>query len=137
MIDNTIYIRVNAPKEHQRIIGKLMMRLGILYYIDKKIPYEPLPETMIDESKTSPTPDILLFDNSAKLNKVIIEVTGNTGVKKDYEKVKQLMKDYEVPEGYVYNYDRDEWLSYRLKEGEVRQHPSFSPLLNLDLSELV
>lgn len=44
MIENTVYMGVNAPKIHQRIIGQLMMRLGMLYYIEKKIPYEPLPE---------------------------------------------------------------------------------------------
>lgn len=38
MTENTIYMVVNAPKIHQRIISQLMMRLGILYYIEKKIP---------------------------------------------------------------------------------------------------
>lgn len=39
MIENTVYMGVNAPKVHQRIIGQLMMRLGMLHYIEKKIPY--------------------------------------------------------------------------------------------------
>ena len=45
---------------------------------------------MIDESQTSPTPDILLFDNHKKQNQVIIEVSGNTGARRDFEKIKQI-----------------------------------------------
>lgn len=137
MTENTIYMGVNAPKIHQRIIGQLMMRLGILYYIEHKIPYEPLPETMIDESQTSPTPDVLLFDNQEKQNKVIIEVSGNTGARRDFEKVKQLVEEYGVPEGFVYNYDRKTWLKYRLGQGEDLKNPSFSEMLNCDLNALL
>lgn len=137
MTENTIYMGVNAPKIHQRIIGQLMMRLGILYYIEKKIPYEPLPETMIDESQTSPTPDILLFDNQKKLNQVIIEVSGNTGARRDFEKVKQLVQEYGVPEGFVYNYDTGKWRKYGLLEGEDMEKPSYCGAIGLDLDGLV
>ncbi|MCC6459852.1 MAG: hypothetical protein IT260_05260 [Saprospiraceae bacterium] len=137
MTENTIYMGVNAPKIHQRIIGKLMMRLGILYHIEKQIPYEPFPETMIDEGQTSPTPDILLFDNVRKQNQVIIEVSGNTGARRDFEKVKQLVQEYTVPEGFVYNYDTGAWLKYRLHQGEDSETPSFSDLIGLDLADLL
>lgn len=137
MIDNTVYMGVNAPKIHQRIIGQLMMRLGILYYIEHKIPFEPLPETMIDESQTSPTPDILLFDNANKQNRVIIEISGNTGARRDFEKVKGLAEEYGVPEGFVYNYDTKQWRKYRLGTGEDRERPTYSDLLGYDLAELV
>ena len=136
MTENTIYIGVNAPKIHQRIIGQLLMRLGILYYIEKKIPYEPLPETMIDESQTSPTPDILLFDNQKKINQVIIEVSGNTGARRDFEKVKQLVQEYGVPEGFVYNYDTGGWRKYILATGEETQAPSYCEAIGLDLDRL-
>ena len=53
------------------------MLLGILFYNQKKIPYEPFLETMIDENKTSPTPDILLFDNKLKQNKTITDDLDN------------------------------------------------------------
>lgn len=128
---------VNAPKIHQRIIGQLMMRLGMLYYLDKKIPYEPLPETMIDESQTSPTPDILLFDNEQKQNRVIIEVSGNTGFRRDFEKVKQLVEEYGVPEGFVYNYDTGQWRKYRLGIGEDEERPSVSDTMNCDFDRLL
>jgi Uma2 family endonuclease len=137
MTENTIIIGINAPKIHQRIIGQLMMRLGMLYYIDKKIPFEPLPETMIDESQTSPTPDILLFDNDLKTNQVIIEISGNTGAKRDFEKVKQLMQEYSVPEGFVYNYDSKQWRKYSLENGEDQQRPSFSNAIDLDFETLL
>lgn len=137
MTENTIYMGVNAPKIHQRIIGQLMMRLGMLYYLDKKIPYEPLPETMIDESQTSPTPDILLFDNEQKQNRIIIEVSGNTGFRRDFEKVKQLVEEYGVPEGFVYNYDTGQWRKYRLGIGEDEEQPSFSDTMNCDFDQLL
>ncbi len=137
MFDNAIYMGVNAPKAHQRIIGKLMMKLGILFYEKNQIPFEPFPETMIDENKTSPTPDILLFDNSTKQNKVIIEVTGTTGVPKDFEKIKQLVDDYQVPEGFVYNYETGAWRKYSLVSGEDKTAPSYSSLLGYDLGKLV
>lgn len=137
MTENTIYMVVNAPKIHQRIIGQLMMRLGILYYIEKKIPYEPFPETMIDESQTSPTPDILLFDNEQKQNRGIIEVSGNTGAKRDFEKVKQLVQEYGVQEGFVYNYDAKVWMKYTLASGEDKERPSYSDEVGLDLRGLL
>jgi Uma2 family endonuclease len=137
MTENTIYMGVNAPKIHQRIIGSLMMRLGILYHIEKKILYEPFPETMIDESQTSPTPDILLFDNVRRENKVIIEISGNTGYRRDFQKVKELVTEYGVPEGFVYNYDTQKWLKYTLADGEDLQNPSFSHILQQDLDALL
>ncbi len=137
MTENTIIMGVNAPKIHQRIIGQLMMRLGMLYYIDKTISFEPLPETMIDESQTSPTPDILLFDNERKLNQVIIEISGNTGARRDFEKIKQLMIEYNVPEGFVYNYDSKQWRKYSLENGEDQQNPSFSQSIGLDFNTLL
>ncbi len=137
MSDNTIYVAVNAPKAHQRIIGKLMMRLGNLFYDEKRIPYEPFPETMIDEDQTSPTPDVLLFDNENNQNKIIIEVCGNTGFKRDFEKVKELVKIYGVPEGFVYNYQAKTWHKYVLGKGEDSKIPSYSHLLKFDLKELL
>jgi Uma2 family endonuclease len=137
MTENTIYMGVNAPKIHQRIIGQLMMKLGILYYEKGQIPFEPFPETMIDESQTSPTPDILLFDNEKKQNQLIIEVSGNTGARRDFEKVKQLVEEYGVPEGFVYNYDAKTWRKYRLGLGEDVQNSDFSDLISVNLNNLL
>lgn len=137
MLDNGVILSANAPKPHQRIIGKLMMQLGILHYINKTLPYEPLPETMIDESRTSPTPDILLFDSERKQNMAIIEVSGNTGAKRDFEKVKELVDEYEILEGFVYNYDLGTWRKYRLGIGEDLEQPSYSEVVLKDLNSLL
>ena len=137
MFDNTIYMGVNAPKAHQRVIGKLMMRLGNLFYDEKRIPFEPFPETMIDEDQTSPTPDVLLFDNESNQNKIIIEVSGNTGFRRDFEKVKELVQTYGVPEGFVYNYQAKTWHKYVLGKGVDTTSPSYSDLLKFDLMELL
>lgn len=137
MIDSTVYMEVNAPKAHQRIIGLLITGLGNLYYREEKISYEPFVETMIDEGKTSPTPDVLLYDHANKRNVVIIEISTNTGAKKDYEKVIELVNDYEVSEGFVYNYDENSWLKYQFGVGEISQNPSFCEAIGCDLKEFL
>ncbi len=137
MIDNTVYMGVNAPKAHQRIIGLLMTSLGNLYYREEKISYEPFVETMIDEGKTSPTPDVLLYDHANKRNVVIIEISTNTGAKKDFEKVIELVNDYEVSEGFVYNYDKNTWLKYQLGVGEISENASFCEAIGYDLKDFL
>lgn len=92
---------------------------------------------MIDESQTSPTPDILLFDNKNKLNRVIIEISGNTGARRDFEKIKNLMIDYNVSEGFVYNYDTEQWRKYLLDKGEDSLMPSFCEAIGYDLNTLI
>ena len=119
------------------MIGKLMTALGVLYYREKKIPYEPFPETMIDEGQTSPTPDILLFDHNTKQNVVIIEVSGTSGVKKDFEKVKALANDYSVREAFVYDYGFQTWRKYQPDAGEITDRPSFCEAIGMDLAELL
>jgi len=59
MQDNLIIMVINAPKEHQAIITKLIHGLAEMYLKDRT-PLFPYPETMIDEGQTSPAPDILL-----------------------------------------------------------------------------
>jgi Uma2 family endonuclease len=136
MLDNTLIMGVNAPKEHQRVITKLTAELYFLY---KKgaIPYEPLPETMIDESKTSPTPDVLLFDNATEKNIVIVEVTIPASEKDDFNKIRELLERYEVPEGFTYNYRTGKWRRCVLGVGEITDNPSFCTAIQLDLNDLL
>jgi len=134
MKDNVIIMDVKASKPHQRIIGKLMTALGYLFYREGSLAYEPFSETMIDEGQTSPTPDILLFDNQTGLNKVIIEVSTSAGAKRDFEKLVDLMRDYGIDEGFVYNYSAGIWRKYRLDKGEVFDNPSFCDTIGLDLN---
>jgi hypothetical protein len=62
---------------------------------------------MIDEGQTSPAPDILLYDHKQEKTLALIEVTHWTGVKKDISKVLNLLRDYDVQEGFVYDYKKN------------------------------
>jgi len=134
MLDHPVIVVVNAPKEHQRVIGKLMTALGQLFYNEQAIPFEPFSETMIDEGKTSPIPDILLFDNHTGSNKVIIEVATNTGARRDFDKLIELIREYRIPEGFVYNYHDKSWRKYTLSNGEVTTNPSFCDAIGYDMN---
>jgi hypothetical protein len=127
---------INAPMEHQRIISKLNVGLGKLFYYDKTIALEPLPETMIDEGRTSPTPDLLLYDNEADRIRIIIEICHTRGLKRDLQKVYTLIENdlYDIVEGFVYNYKTAEWFRYRKGDGGLAESSSFSEVLQLDLN---
>lgn len=125
-----------APIDHQRVISLLTMGLGVLYYREKRIRLEPLPETMLDEAKVSQVPDVLLRDNETDETPVIIEVCKTTGLKSDVQKVIQLIDDdlYGIREGFVYNYKTSEWLRYRFGDGGLTTSTSFSDILGFDLN---
>lgn len=130
---------VDAPIEHQRVISRLNVGLGILYYKDRTLAYEPLPETMIDEGQTSPTPDLVLYNPATELMPIIIEVCHTRGQKNDLKKVIRLIEDddYGILEGFVYNYRTNEWLRYCKGDGGVATGTSFSELLSLDLAQFL
>ncbi len=108
MNDNVVFMGINAPRIHQAIIAKLIYGLTDLY-IKEQTGLFPYPETMIDESQTSPAPDVMLVDPKTDLTRVIIEITHTQGVRKDIIKLQQLMSDYGVPEGFVYDYKLNVW----------------------------
>ena len=136
MQDNLILMGINAPRQHQAIITKLIYGLTELY-VQGKSKLFPYPETMIDESQTSPVPDVMLVDTTTDLTKVIIEITHTQGVKKDLQKLIALMKDYEVEEGFVYDYKLKIWHKYHLSEGKVEKENSLSTVLQIDLNLLL
>lgn len=125
-----------APADHQRIISKLTTHLGILYYVEKRISLEPLPETMLDEGKASLVPDLSLCDNEADQTPIIIEVCHAKGQKDDIQKVIQLIDNdrYGIREGFIYNYKTRQWYRYRFGDGGLTTESSFSDILNLDLN---
>lgn len=135
LLDNVIV----APKEHQRVISKLNTGLGILFYKEKSIELEPLPETMIDEGQTSPVPDIQLYDNEQFKTPIIIEIAHPNGVKNDFKKVMRSIEafEYGVQDGFVYNYITNEWWKYQKGKGRILENPSFSEILKLDLGVLL
>jgi len=128
-----------APIEHQRIISKLNVGLGILYYREKTIRLEPLPETMLDDAKASPVPDLSLVDNDSNETPIIIEVCKTTGLKGDLRKVIQLIDDdlYGIREGFIYDYRAEKWLRYRFGDGGLTTESSFSEILQLDLNSFL
>lgn len=129
----------NAPKLHQRAITKLVVELGTLYYHTKEIVLEPLVETMLDEGKSSPTPDILLYDNEQDKSPVIIEVCHSAGQANDLKKIIWLIdeQDYGILEGFIYNYKTRQWLRYGKGDGGIAQPSSWSAVLKLDLADLL
>jgi Uma2 family endonuclease len=132
MQHNLIIIGINAPKEHQAVITRLIHGLADLYLKDKTRLF-PYPETMINESQTSPAPDILLYDHEQEKTMMIVEVTHSTGAKKDAKKVQELMSEYDVPEGFVYDYKKRIWQRFELGS-LVASTTSNSAILKVDLS---
>ncbi|MFQ3598341.1 MAG: hypothetical protein SNJ55_01865 [Chloroherpetonaceae bacterium] len=130
---------INAPIEHQRVIAKLIARLGTMYYDLKTIALEPLPKTMLDETKTSPVPDVMLCDHERETVPVIIEVTRTRTVHADMKKITTLIMtgDFGIDEGFVYDYKKNEWHKYKKGIGVVAENPSFFETLHLDLATLV
>ncbi|MCA4893493.1 MAG: hypothetical protein ING84_00640 [Cytophagales bacterium] len=135
MQDNLIIMGINAPKEHQAIITQLIHGLADLYLKDKTQLF-PYPETMIDEGQTSPAPDILLYDHKQDKTLTLIEVTHSAGVKKDSAKVLALLRDYDVQEGFVYDYKKKSWYQIDKVTGEATES-SFSKVLHLELNSLL
>jgi hypothetical protein len=123
---------VNSPLDHQRTISKLTMALGVLFYRQKSILFEPLPETPLSEGVGHAVPDVLLFDNETEETRIIIEVSQSRGFKNDALKIVQLIEnhDYGIVEGFVYNYRTGDWLRYRKGEGGLTTASSFSDRLN-------
>ena len=136
MNDNLIFIKKNAPRLHQAIITKLIYGLTDLYK-NRKTKFFAYPETMIDESETSPVPDVMLIDPDTGLSHVIIEITHTQGVKKDIKKLQELMQNYGVGEGFVYNYKQKQWYKCRLDLEGVAENISFCDTINYDLDELL
>lgn len=138
-LEEALLMGTNAPKSHQRIIARLTAELYYLYNKQKTIFLEPLPETMLDESQTSPTPDIILYDNERYKTPAIIEITHTDGVAKDLRKIQNLIeeRDYGIVEGFVYDYRSREWHKYKLGKGIITEKPSFCEAINLDLATLL
>jgi len=137
MLDNPIqFMGVNAPREHQRVITKLVAGLYWLYN-QGNIILEPLAEAMINEGESSPTPDVILLDNILDEIKVIIEISSTTGFKKDFNKIIELIDEYEVEEGFVYDYKKENWRKYKLGVGEIVGNSSFCDAIGYDLNDFV
>ena len=137
-LEEALLMGTNAPKPHQRVIAALTAQLWLLHR-DGIIRLEPLPETMLNEGQTSPTPDLILHDNVLYETPVIIEVNHAAGIKSDIIKVRKLIDEgyYGIQEGFVYDYKRNQWHKYELGKGIITDKPSFCEAINLDLATLL
>lgn len=136
MNDNLIIMGVNAPRIHKAIIAKLIYGLTDLY-VKTHTQLFPYPETMVDESQTSPAPDVMLVDTKSDLTRAIIEITHTQGVKKDAQKLQELMQVYDIPEGFVYDYKLGIWYKFTLVQGEQKDSPSWCDAAGVDLAKLL
>ena len=132
-LNNIIYMGVNAPRIHQEIIAKLVYGVTFFFKNGDTMLF-PYPETMIDESETSPVPDVMLVNRENDLAEVIIEITHTQGFKKDVQKVRELMEEYSVPEGFVYDYKLKIWQSVSPKNNASQ---SYCEALGYDLNNFL
>jgi Uma2 family endonuclease len=137
-LEEALIMGTNAPKPHQRVIAALTAQLWLLYR-NGTIRLEPLPETMLNEGQTSPTPDVILYDNVLNETPVIIEINHPAGIKSDLKKVQALIdaEDYGIKEGFVYDYQAKQWHKCVLGAGVTTHRPSFCEAINLDLATLL
>ncbi len=129
---------VNAPIIHQSVIARLTAGLYPLYRAGR-IPFEPLPETMLTEGYASPVADLILYDHPYEQTRVTVEIRQKSGLKHDTGKVIKLIEDdtYGILEGFVYNYRTSQWLRYRKGDGGLTTESSFSDILQLDLNSFL
>ncbi|MBC8153411.1 MAG: hypothetical protein H7Z72_10910 [Bacteroidetes bacterium] len=129
----------NLPLDHQRVISRLTVCLGVLYYFEKKITLEPLPETPLGEGPGHQVPDVMLYDEQSEQTRVIIEVCNSRTFNYDLRKIIRLIEedDYGILEGFVYNYKTREWLRYRKGDGGAATASSFSEVMQVEMGGFV
>lgn len=90
-------------------------------------------------TKSSPVPDVLLYDNVRFETPVIIEINHSDGVRNDLMKVRRLIDgtEYGITEGFVYDYKLGKWFKYQKGIGDIVENPSYCHALQLDLAALL
>jgi hypothetical protein len=138
MNESTVYMAINSPRPHQAVITKLIARLYVLFETEQ-IYLQPYPETMLDSSGSSPVPDVILVNPETEQTEIIIEISNKTGFKNDCNKVKKLIdeQNYDIREGFVYNYQTEEWFKYELNKGIAVENTSFSQIVIQDFNKFL
>ncbi|WP_020607550.1 hypothetical protein [Spirosoma spitsbergense] len=129
----------NSPLEHQFVISKLTIELGVLYFHKQTITLIPLPETPLNEGPGHAVPDVILYDRAAEETKIIIEVCQTNGQRNDLRKIIHLIEDndYGILEGFVYNYKTHEWFRYSKGDGGIATNSSVSTLMDVDMGPML
>ncbi len=128
-----------ATIHHQRAIKQLVFGLEKLYQTGQ-ISLEPLPETDIDPGNPeSKCPDLILQDNVRSTVPIVIEIATQRGWKTDFNKLRHLMDDteYGIEEGFVLNFEKNEWHKYSKAKGVVEDAPAWSEVLGVDLGAML
>ena len=120
--------------EHQQVVCRLLRKISNLFEAERVYyRWETLTAIKIDESATSAVPDLsLTYDGETK---VIIEITLFESV--DYQKLAKLVNQYDLDEGFTYNYKTKQWRKYKFQLGEVLESPSFCDSIGYDLNEFL
>jgi hypothetical protein len=85
MVSEELAMRVHATRQHQRLVAEVIYGLRKLFK-QGSITLEPIPEAMLDEDRTSATPDVILVDANNEV-KIIIEITVSANsIKNDFKK---------------------------------------------------
>jgi Uma2 family endonuclease len=128
-----------ATVHHQRAIKQLVFGLE-KFYQSGQIRLEPLPETDIDPGNPeSKCPDLILQDNTNSTVPIVIEIATRRGWRTDFAKMRRLIDEteYGIQEGFVYDFQQNEWHKYAKGKGIVENAPSWSEVLRLDLKTLL
>jgi hypothetical protein len=135
METSEVFMAINSPRPHQAVITKLIARLYILFET-AQMHLQPYPETMLDSGGSSPVPDVILVNPETEQTEIIIEIANKTGFKNDCNKVRKLIEEqnYDIQEGFVYNYQTGDWFKYGLHEGEAVSDKSFSNIIQQDFN---
>ncbi|MFZ4633129.1 MAG: hypothetical protein ACOYNO_02870 [Saprospiraceae bacterium] len=128
-----------ATVNHQRAIKQLIFELEKLFRAGQ-IELEPLPETDIDPGNPeSKCPDLILQNNVLSTVPVIIEIATHRGWRTDYNKMRRLIEEteYGILEGFVYDFEKQEWHKYSKGKDVQDEISSWSDVLRLDLKMLL
>jgi Uma2 family endonuclease len=79
----------------------------------------------------------MLVDIASDLTKVIIEITHTQGLKRDLKKMLELMEQYEVQEGFVYDYKQRIWYRCDLTTKKPEAQNAYCSAINTNLNDFL
>lgn len=92
------------------------------------------------DNKKSKIPDLIFVEekpNDKYNTKVIIEIDDSKRVAEQVRKIKKLINDYNLEEGFFYNIEKKNWRKFDNKANEIMINVSYSDYVKLDLDVLL